>query len=107
LARAGVALVAIDAYQHGARQHDIALPEGGFSDKLDVALAAAGVAFPDPFVNPTFLARTRDKLRQTVVDAMALVRVVSEADGTRPEIDLDGDGVGDAFGGVYVVGNSL
>ena len=103
----GHALVAIDLYQHGARREDVVPPEGDFQDKLDVALAAVGVAFPDPFVNPTFLGRTRDKLRQSLVDALAVVRLLAAADGTRPEIDLDGDGAPDLLGPVRAVGHGL
>ena len=107
LCAAGHVVVAIDLYQHGARQRDIAVPEGGFAERTDPVLAAAGVAFPDPFLSPTFLARTRDKLRQSLVDALALVRVLAAADGTEPLVDLDGDALPDHFGPVRLVGQSL
>ncbi|MCB9729552.1 MAG: hypothetical protein H6744_08440 [Deltaproteobacteria bacterium] len=104
---AGFVLVAIDLYQHGARQADIAVPEGDFSDKVDPVLAAAGVRFPDPFLNPTLLGRSRDKLRQSVVDELALIRVLAAADGAAAPVDLDGDGTLDAFGDIMLVGQSL
>lgn len=107
LCSGGHAVIAIDNYQHGARQHDIDVPEGGVTSKVDPTLAALGVAFPDPFINPTFLARSRDKVRQSVADQLALVRLLAAADGTVPAIDLDGDGGGDAYGPVSVVGESL
>ncbi len=103
----GHALIAIDLYQHGDRQADISVPEGGFGTKVDPVLAAGGVNFPDPFVNPTFLARTRDKLRQSIVDQMALMRLLSAGDGTNPLIDFDGDGVPDHYGPIRVAGHSL
>jgi len=107
LCAAGHVVVAIDFYQHGARQRDIALPEGDFSAKLDPVLAVAGQDFPDPFINTTFLARTRDKLRQSIVDELALIRVLTEADGQSPLVDLDGDAVPDDYGPVRLVGQSL
>lgn len=107
LCAAGHVVVAIDLYQHGARQADIALPEGDFADHVDPVLAVAGARFPDPFINPTFLARTRDKLRQSIVDQLALVRILASADGARPEIDLDGDGAPDDYGAIHLVGHSL
>jgi len=103
----GHALIAIDLYQHGDRQADIAVPEGGFSTKVDPVLAASGVNFPDPFINPTFLARTRDKLRQSVVDNMALMRLLSAGDGNNALIDFDGDAVPDNYGPIRVVAHSL
>lgn len=103
----GHALIAIDLYQHGARQADIDPPEGDFSAKVDPVLAASGVAFPDPFINPTFLARTRDKLRQSVVDNLALLRLVAAGDGTNPLIDFDGDAAPDHFGPIRVAAMSL
>jgi len=103
----GHALVGIDLYQHGERQADIAVPEGDFAGKVDPVLAASGIAFPDPFINPTFLARTRDKLRQSVVDNLALLRLVSAGDGQNPLIDFDGDGAADDFGPVRLVAQSL
>jgi len=103
----GHALIAIDLYQHGARQADIDVPEGDFSGKVDVVLAATGVGFPDPFINPTFLARTRDKLRQSVVDQLALVRLLRAGDGTNPLIDFDGDAAPDTIGPIRVIGQSL
>jgi dienelactone hydrolase len=104
---AGFALVAIDLYQHGDRQAAIAVPEGGFSTKLDPVLLGAGVRFPDPFLNPTMLGRTRDKLRQSVVDELSLIRLLATADGADPRVDLDGDGVPDDFGAIHLVGQSL
>lgn len=104
---AGFALVAIDLYQHGDRQADIAVPEGDFTNKVDPVLAAAGVRFPDPFLNPTMLGRSRDKLRQSVVDELALIRVLASADGADPRVDLDGDGVPDQFGDIMLIGQSL
>jgi hypothetical protein len=103
----GHALVAIDLYQHGERQADIAVPEGNFSTKVDPVLAAGGVNFPDPFINPTFLARTRDKLRQSIVDNLALVRLLSAGDGQNPLIDFDGDGTPDHIGPIRLVAHSL
>ena len=103
----GRALIAIDNYQHGARQHDVPYPEGAFATKEDELLASQGVSFPDPFLNPTFLARTRDKWRQSLLDQLALVRLLASGDGTRPEIDLDGDGAADRYGAISVVGQSL
>jgi len=103
----GHALVAIDLYQHGDRQAAIDVPEGDFSDKLDPVLAAQGIAFPDPFIDPTFLARTRDKLRQSVVDNLVLVRLLEAANGADPRIDFDGDQVPDDWGPIRVVGQSL
>ncbi len=103
----GRALIAIDNYQHGARQHDVPYPEGAFATKKDELLAGEGVSFPDPFLNPTFLARTRDKWRQSLLDQLALVRLLAAADGTRGEIDLDGDGVADHYGSISIVGQSL
>lgn len=103
----GHALIAIDLYQHGDRQAEIAVPEGGFSTKVDPVLAAGGINFPDPFINPTFLARTRDKLRQSIVDHMALVRLLSAGDGQNPLIDFDGDGAPDSIGPIRVVAHSL
>ena len=103
----GHALVAIDLYQHGDRQADIAVPEGGFSTRVDPVLAASGINFPDPFVNPTFLARTRDKLRQSIVDNLALVRLLSAGDGENPLIDFDGDGAPDHSGPIRFIGHSL
>lgn len=104
---AGFALVAIDLYQHGDRQADIAVPEGDFTNKIDPVLAAAGVHFPDPFLNPTMLGRSRDKLRQSVVDELSLIRVLASADGADPRVDLDGDGAPDDFGDIMLVGQSL
>lgn len=104
---AGFALVAIDLYQHGDRQADVAVPEGDFSGKVDPVLAAAGIRFPDPFLNPTMLGRSRDKLRQSVVDELALIRVLAAADGADPRVDLDGDGAPDAFGDIMLIGQSL
>ncbi|MEZ4269558.1 MAG: hypothetical protein R3F39_24635 [Myxococcota bacterium] len=104
---AGFALVAIDLYQHGDRQADIAVPEGDFSNKVDPVLAAAGVRFPDPFLNPTMLGRSRDKLRQSVVDELALIRVLASADGADPRVDLDGNGAPDDFGDIMLIGQSL
>ncbi|MFT7581102.1 MAG: dienelactone hydrolase [Myxococcota bacterium] len=104
---AGYGVIAIDLYQHGARQFDIAIAEGGYSSKLDPALALLGTRFPDPFINPTFLARTRDKLRQSVGDQLALIRLLVDADGINPVIDLDGDGAPDSYGAVSVLGTSL
>lgn len=103
----GHALIAIDLYQHGARQADIDVPEGDFSGKVDPILLAQGIAFPDPFINPTFLARTRDKLRQSVVDQLALIRLLSAGDGANPLIDFDGDAAPDTIGPIRVVGQSL
>ncbi len=107
LCAAGHVVVAIDFYQHGARQADIAVPEGDFAAKLDPVLAVAGQRFPDPFIDTTFLARTRDKLRQSIVDVLALIRVVAAADGASPLIDLDGDAVPDDYGAIHLVGHSL
>jgi len=107
LTRAGFVVVAIDAYQHGARQRDVAHPEGDTAYGLDPGLMMLGEAFPDPFINPTFLARTRDRLRQIVVDHLALIRVLAEADGAQPLVDLDGDGVPDDLGPIHLVGFSL
>lgn len=107
LCAAGHVVVAIDLYQHGDRQADVALPEGDFADHIDPVLAVTGARFPDPFINPTFLARTRDKLRQSIVDHLALVRILATADGARPEVDLDGDGAPDDYGAIHLVGHSL
>jgi len=103
----GHALIAIDLYQHGDRQAKTPVPEGDFSAKVDPVLAAGGVNFPDPFINPTFIARTRDKLRQSVVDQMALMRLLSAGDGTNPLIDFDGDGAPDSYGPIRVIAHSL
>ncbi|MFC1706828.1 hypothetical protein ACFL59_08415 [Planctomycetota bacterium] len=111
----GKVLIAIDAYQHGSTR----LPhEGDFSDKVDPLLAVLGVQFPDPFLGTTFLARTRDKFRQTMVDTLALVRLLTEAkagakfdfdgDGNKNEsIDLDGDTAPDAYGNISILGMGL
>lgn len=104
---AGHALIAIDLYQHGDRQADIAAPEGGFATKLDPVLQAAGINFPDPFLNPTFIGRTRDKLRQSIVDQLALLHLLNEGDGDNPLIDFDGDGAPDDFGPKRMIGHSL
>ncbi len=103
----GHALIAIDLYQHGDRQANIAVPEGNFSTKVDPVLAAGGVNFPDPFVNPTFQARSRDKLRQSLVDQMALLRLLSAGDGSNALIDFDGDALPDNYGPIRVIGHSL
>ncbi len=107
LCSSGHAVIAIDNYQHGSRQADIAVPEGDFLDKLDPVLIQLGIAFPDPFINPSFLARSRDRLRQSVVDQLALLRLITAGDGTNDLIDFDGDGAADHFGDVVVVGESL
>lgn len=104
---AGHALIAIDHYQHGQRQADIAVPEGGFATRLDPVLQAAGVNFPDPFLNPTFIGRTRDKLRQSMVDQLALIHLLAQGDGANPLIDFDGDGEPDSFGPIRLIGHSL
>ncbi len=104
---AGHAVIAIDLYQHGARQTDIDPPEGDFLNKLDPVLEAGGVAFPDPFLNPTFLARTRDKMRQSIAEQLSLIRLLRAGDGTNPLIDFDGDGQPDSFGDIHLVGHSL
>lgn len=104
---AGHALIAIDLYQHGARQADIAAPEGGFATHVDPVLKAAGINFPDPFLNPTFIGRTRDKLRQSIVDQLALIHLLNEGDGDNPLIDFDGDGAPDDFGPKRLIGHSL
>jgi alpha-beta hydrolase superfamily lysophospholipase len=104
---AGHAIIGIDLYQHGDRQADIEVPEGGFTARLDPVLEAAGIAFPDPFFNPTFLARTRDKLRQSLVDHLALLRLLRAGDGENPLIDFDGDGLPDAHGPLRLIGHSL
>lgn len=106
LCSAGYAVLAIDAYQHGARQTDIAVPEGTFAGKLDPVSLAADAAFPDPFFGSTFVGRTRDKLRQTVVDHMALMRLLASADGKGP-VDLDGDTQPDQYGKQVFIGLSL
>jgi dienelactone hydrolase len=105
--QAGHALIAIDLFQHGARQADITPAEGHFSDRLDVVLQGAGVAFPDPFFNLTFLARTRDRLRQTLVDTLSLIHILDQAEGADPRIDINADGTPDAFGPIRIVGHSL
>ncbi|TNF24266.1 MAG: hypothetical protein EP329_25240 [Deltaproteobacteria bacterium] len=107
LCASGHVVIAIDFYQHGARQRDIAVPEGDFGAKVDPVLAAGGQRFPDPFIDPTFLARTRDKLRQSIVDELALIRILASANGESPLIDLDGDGTPDDYGAIHLVGQSL
>ena len=79
----GSVLVCIDVYQHGDRQvvpslsidavAQALLPvaDGDNSGKLDEN------GFPDPFINPTALARTRDKLRQSLFDQLCLIRAVA------------------------------
>ena len=104
---AGHALIAIDLYQHGSRQANIDVPEGNFSTKVDPVLQAAGIAFPDPFLNPTFIGRTRDKLRQSIVDQLALIRLLAAGDGANPLIDFDGDDTPDHFGPIRLLGHSL
>lgn len=105
--RTGHALIAIDLFQHGDRQDKIDPKEGSFSGKLDTALLKGGIGFPDPFINPTFLARTRDKLRQSMVDTLALIRILGAADGVLP-IDFNGDGQPDpAYGPIRLVAMSL
>jgi pimeloyl-ACP methyl ester carboxylesterase len=105
--RTGHALIAIDLFQHGDRQDKIDPKEGSFAGKLDTALLKGGIAFPDPFINPTFLARTRDKLRQSMVDTLALIRILGAADGLLP-IDFDGDGQPDpAYGPIRLLAMSL
>ncbi len=104
----GRALVVIDNYQHGARADAIDVPEGDFAGKVDAGvLALADRRFPDPFLNPTFPARTRDKVRQSLCDQLSLVRLLAAADGQTPLVDLDGDGAPDAFSRVELVGTSL
>ncbi|MFO0750193.1 MAG: hypothetical protein U1F43_31670 [Myxococcota bacterium] len=105
--KTGHALIAIDLYQHGDRQADIDVPEGDFADNVDAFLATQGVFFPDPFIDPTFLARTRDKVRQSIVDNLALIRLLASADGVSPLIDFDGDHVPDQYGKIRVVAQSL
>lgn len=105
--KTGHALIAIDLYQHGDRQANIEVPEGDFADNVDPILASQGIHFPDPFIDPTFLARTRDKLRQSVVDNLTLVRLLAAADGVSPLIDFDGDGTPDEYGPIRVVAQSL
>lgn len=104
---AGHALIAIDLYQHGARMADITPAEGDFSARVDVVLQATGVNFPDPFFNLTFLARTRDRFRQSLVDVLALVHILGQANGADPRIDINADGQPDDFGPVRIVGHSL
>ncbi len=104
---AGHALIAIDLYQHGARQADIEVAEGGFGTRLDPVLQASQVNFPDPFVNPTFIGRTRDKLRQSMVDQLTLIHLLSNGNGTNALIDFDGNGAPDDLGPIRLVGHSL
>lgn len=103
----GYALIAIDLYQHGQRQSDISPPEGHVTDNLDAALANLGVSFPDPFINPNFLARTRDKLNQSMVDVLSLLYVLESMSQGLIEVDLDGDGTPDSIGKIHLIGHSL
>ncbi|MGM0575140.1 MAG: hypothetical protein ACQEXJ_05355 [Myxococcota bacterium] len=120
LCSAGFALVAVDLVQHGERQGPLEVtlppelplrfvPEGDFADRLDPSLAAMvpPVEFPDPFLNPTLLGRTRDRVRQSVVDQLALIRLLAVADGASTPVDFDADGAPDDYGPVSVVGQSL
>jgi dienelactone hydrolase len=71
LCASGVAVVGVDVYQHGTRQ----TIDGNNSMKLDEVLGTQGLL--DPFLNPSFLARTRDKFRQTLCDQFALTRALA------------------------------
>lgn len=73
LCSAGFVVVGIDVYQHGARQ----ATEGGNSNKLDTVLGGQGLL--DPFLNPSFVYRTADKMRQTTCDQFSLVRALGSA----------------------------
>ncbi len=102
----GMALIGIDAYQHGDRQlanFPMGVPEGNFSTKPDAGLAALGVAFPDPFVNGVFLQRSRDKVLQTVVDELTLIRLLS----TPGAFDFNLAAGNDTYTDVRVLGQSL
>lgn len=88
----GNILVLVDVYQHGVRQ----LTDGNFGNSgLVVApdpTDADGngdvfVRFTDPFINPTLLALTRDKIRTSLFDLFALTRVLGAGvslDGSDP-----------------------
>jgi len=104
---AGHALIAIDLYQQGARQADIAVPEGDFAERVDVVLKGAGIIFPDPFFNLTFLARTRDRFRQSLADTLSLIHILTHANGADPRVDIDADGTPDTFGAIRIVGHSF
>lgn len=105
--QAGFHMIMIDHYQHGERQAGIDLPEGDFNLKTDVALAQLGLSFPDAFVNPTMMARFRDKTSQTVSDNYALFQLLAAADGTNLSIDFNGDGAADEFAERHMIGLSL
>jgi len=104
-------LVAIDFYQHGDRQMAgpaINVPEGNFSTKPDASLAVLGIAFPDPFVNGFFLARSRDKSLQGFADLLSLIRLLAAANGSQSvNIDFNGDSNQDRYSDVRLVGQSL
>lgn len=68
--QSGQALIVIDYVQHGARQAQ----DGDFTNAVDANLGG----FPDPFVNATLLARTRDKVRQSIADIISVSRAVNE-----------------------------
>lgn len=135
-AASGYTVIAIDAYQHGARQTPADLMDfsrnlpkagtvffgtnelsnGDFSDKTDPMVAALGLpGFPDPFINLVFAQRFRDRMLQTMVDWLSVIRLVEEADGSEDMndadgdqlIDFDGDGMEDDWDRVTLVGHSL
>jgi len=105
----GKALIAVDIYQHGERQDSVAYPEGHTSKKIDEAVEvdAPGTDFPDPFLNPTFLKRSRAKFLQTAVDVMALMEILKAGDCTTGLVDINGDGRNDNIGSISLVGMSL
>jgi dienelactone hydrolase len=70
LCSTGLAVLAIDAYQHGDRQAF----EGGNTTKLDEIAGSQGL--PDPFLNPLAAPRTSDKILATLSSQLCAVRAL-------------------------------
>jgi hypothetical protein len=94
----GWVIVSVDLPLHGvtAANNPFRQPENEQTFNLDLIVNASGASGPDGvidptgthFINLTYPLASRDNLRQGVVNLLALTRAL-------PDLDLDGDSVGD------------
>jgi hypothetical protein len=95
---AGWVIAAVDLPLHGvtAANNPLRQPQNEQTFNLDLIVNASGASGPDGvidptgthFINLTYPLASRDNLRQGVVNLLALTRAL-------PNLDLDGDAVGD------------